>query len=123
MASAPTPPREIWGAIDLALDGDGDGDPDPDATLGAPVYATHRGVVRVTPNSWPAGNHVWVEGQRYKTGYAHLLNFAVEDGQMVERGTLIGFIGSTGMSSGPHLDYQVWQDGINVNPLDFNVLR
>ncbi len=115
-------PAATWGAIDIALDGNGDGQADPQGTDGAPVYATHRGVVKVTPNSVPAGNHIWVLGERYKTGYAHLKAFAVESGQTVERGQLIGYIGSTGQSSGPHLDYQVWQDGVNVNPLDFGAL-
>ena len=115
-------PAATWGAIDIAIDGNGDGDADPQTSDGAPVYATMRGVVRVTPNSVPAGNHVWVLGDRYKTGYAHLKAFAVENGQTVERGTLIGYIGSTGHSSGPHLDYQVWKDGVNQNPLDYGVL-
>ncbi len=115
-------PAATWGAIDIAIDGNGDGQADPEASDGAPVYATMRGVVRVTPNSVPAGNHVWVLGERYKTGYAHLKAFAVETGQTVERGTLIGYIGSTGHSSGPHLDYQVWKDGVNQNPLDYGAL-
>lgn len=115
-------PAASWGAIDIAIDGNGDGQADPAASDGAPVYATMRGLVRVTPNSVPAGNHVWVLGDRYKTGYAHLKAFAVETGQTVERGTLIGYIGSTGHSSGPHLDYQVWKDGVNQNPLDYGPL-
>ncbi len=115
-------PAASWGAIDIAIDGNGDGQADPAVSDGAPVYATMRGVVRVTPNSVPAGNHVWVLGERYKTGYAHLKAFAVETGQTVERGTLIGYIGSTGHSSGPHLDYQVWKDGVNQNPLDYGAL-
>ena len=115
-------PAPTWGAIDIAIDGNGDGGSDPQASDGAPVYATMRGVVRVTPNSVPAGNHVWVLGDRYKTGYAHLKAFAVETGQTVERGTLIGYMGSTGHSSGPHLDYQVWKDGVNQNPLDYGAL-
>jgi murein DD-endopeptidase MepM/ murein hydrolase activator NlpD len=120
-------PAATWGAIDLAIDGDGDGIAgsiaDVSASQGSPIYATHRGVVTVTPNSVPAGNHVWVTNDSYRTGYSHLSGFAVESGQMVERGTLIGYMGSTGMSSGPHLDYQIWlkQDGrwVNQNPLDF----
>jgi len=47
----------------------------------------------------------------------------VQDGQEVKRGELIGYVGSTGQSSGPHLDYQVWEDGVNVNPLDYGVLE
>lgn len=117
-------PASIWGAVDLALDGDGDGQADPQGSLGAPVYATHRGVVHLARNTWPAGNHVWVEGLRYKTGYSHLRDFApgLQDGQTVERGQLIAYVGSTGSSSGPHLDYQVWKDGVNVNPLDYGAL-
>jgi murein DD-endopeptidase MepM/ murein hydrolase activator NlpD len=113
-------PAETWGAIDLALGPNGYATPgDSD---GAPIYTTHSGTVRITPNSYPAGNHVWVIGERYKTGYAHLKGFApgLVDGQQVRRGDLIGYIGSTGSSSGPHLDYQVWRDGVNVNPLDYN---
>ena len=117
-------PAEIWGAVDLALDGDGDGQADPQGSLGAPVYATHRGVVHLARDTWPAGNHIWVEGLRFKTGYSHLKDFApdLQDGQTVERGQLIGYVGSTGEASGPHLDYQVWKDGVNVNPLDYGAM-
>lgn len=120
-------PAEVWGAVDLALDGNGDGNADPEGTWSKPVYATHSGVIKTTADSWPAGNHVWVTNDQYRTGYAHLQSFAVRNGQMVARGDLIGYIGSTGQSSGPHLDYQVWQKQggrwVNVNPLDFNVLE
>ena len=60
--------------------------------------------------------------EQAKTGYSHLKDFAVQEGQAVKRGDVIGYVGSTGDSSGPHLDYQVWQDGVNVNPLDFGAL-
>jgi murein DD-endopeptidase MepM/ murein hydrolase activator NlpD len=117
-------PANIWGAIDLALDGNGDGRADPEGSLGTPVYATHRGTIKITPNSYPAGNHIWVLGEHYKTGYSHLQGFApgLQNGQTVERGQLIGYLGSTGSSSGPHLDYQVWKDGVNVNPLEYGAL-
>lgn len=115
-------PAEIWGAVDLAIDGNGDGEADPAGTLGKPVYATHDGVVRLASNTWPAGNHIWLEGIHFKTGYSHLQGFAVEDGQTVKRGDVIGYVGATGESSGPHLDYQVWKDGTNVNPLDYSAL-
>lgn len=119
-------PAPIWGAIDLALDGDNDGKADPQGTAGKPIYATHPGTVKVASDTWPAGNHIWVENTEYKTGYAHLQDFAVENGQVIARGQIIGYIGSTGQSSGPHLDYQVWQmqngQWVNVNPLDFDVL-
>jgi hypothetical protein len=119
-------PANVWGAIDLALDGNGDGLADPHGTLGKPVYATHSGIVKVTLNSYPAGNHVWVVNEEYRTGYAHLLDVLVQTGQEVRRGTQIGTVGSTGMSSGPHLDYQVWQkqngNWINVNPMEYSPL-
>lgn len=118
-------PAHIWGAIDLAIDGTGNGRADPDATWGHPIYATHAGTVKVSRDTWPAGNHVWIVNEQYRTGYAHLQDFAVQTGQVVERGQKIGTVGSTGQSSGPHLDYQVWQmqngQWVNLNPLDFGV--
>lgn len=120
-------PANVWGAIDLAVDGNNDGNADPEGSQGHPVYATHSGIVRARYNTWPAGNHIWIINDAYKTGYAHLQDFAVSDGQMVQAGDLIGHIGSTGQSSGPHLDYQVWhlQDGtwVNQNPLNFDTLQ
>ncbi len=119
-------PANVWGAIDLAVDGDNDGEADPEGTQGQPVYATHSGIVKTSRNTWPAGNHLWVINQHYKTGYAHLEDFAVANGQMVQPGDLIGHVGSTGQSSGPHLDYQVWQkqgdQWVNQNPMHFGVL-
>jgi murein DD-endopeptidase MepM/ murein hydrolase activator NlpD len=115
-------PANIWGAVDLAIDGNGDGQADPQGTDGTPVYATHNGVVQLARDTYPAGNHIWLIGDHFKTGYSHLRDFAVQDGQTVKRGDVIGYVGSTGDSSGPHLDYQVWQDGVNVNPLDFGAL-
>ncbi len=110
-------PAHIWGAIDLAVDGDGDGAAEPGPSWGATIVATHAGTVTATPNSHPAGNHVWVDdGAGLRTGYSHLETIAVASGAWVEAGTPIGTLGSTGMSSGPHLDYQVWVNGVNVDP-------
>jgi murein DD-endopeptidase MepM/ murein hydrolase activator NlpD len=110
-------PADIWGAVDLAVDGDGDGAADPDASWGATVVATHAGTATATPNSHPAGNHVWIVGDGgWKTGYSHLAEILVATGDQVRVGQPIGLLGSTGLSSGPHLDYQVWRDGVNVDP-------
>lgn len=116
-------PASVWGGIDLAIDGNGDGNADPEGTWRAPVYATHDGIARVRPNTWPGGNYLAIENDRYKTAYAHLDSYAVVDGQPVVRGQVIGYVGSTGMSSGPHLHYEVWENGVNRNPLDFDALR
>ncbi len=119
-------PAHTWGAIDLAIDGNSDGRADPEASWNHPIYATHSGVITTTTNSWPAGNHVWVQNDYYRTGYAHLAEFAVMDGQVVKPGDLIGYMGSSGQSSGPHLDYQIWvwqgSQWINQNPLDYGAL-
>jgi murein DD-endopeptidase MepM/ murein hydrolase activator NlpD len=111
-------PAEIWGAVDLAVDGDGDGYADPDATWYIPVVATHDGVIRVDLDSYPAGNHVWVSDRAspWRTGYSHLAVVTVISGQYVRAGTVIGMVGSTGEASGPHLDYQVWNGEVNVDP-------
>ncbi len=115
-------PAEIWGGVDLALDGNGDGQADPQGTEGVPIYATHSGTAQVKPDTWPAGNYLAIQGDGYKTAYAHLSRYNVEDGQHVERGEIIGFVGATGQANGPHLHYEVWKDGVNVNPLDYGAL-
>ncbi len=116
-------PAHVWGAIDLAIDGDKDGEADPEGTQGTPIYATHSGIVQCRRDTWPAGNHVWIVNLQYKTGYAHLQDFAVTNGQLVQPGDVIGYVGSTGQSSGPHLDYQIWKkeggSWVNVDPKGF----
>ncbi|MBC8076632.1 MAG: M23 family metallopeptidase [Chloroflexales bacterium] len=116
-------PADVWGGIDIALDGNSDGQSDPQGTLGQPIYATHSGVVKLARDTWPAGNHIWLINDSFRTGYSHLQGFAVENGQQVQPGTLIAYVGSTGSSSGPHLHYDVWEmvDGawVNRNPYDF----
>jgi murein DD-endopeptidase MepM/ murein hydrolase activator NlpD len=111
-------PADVWGAVDLAVDGNGDGWAEPDATWDVLVVSTHGGVVWATPGSWPGGNHVWIEDQAsgWSTGYAHLSQILVESGQYVAAGTVIGLVGNTGMATGPHLDYQVWHNRVNVDP-------
>lgn len=115
-------PADIWGGVDLAIDGDGNGDADPGGSMGAPLYATMSGVIELKADSMPAGNHLWIKNERFKVGYGHLKDFAVQDGQNVKRGDLIGYMGSTGQSSGPHLHYHIWRDGVNVNPMEYGAL-
>jgi murein DD-endopeptidase MepM/ murein hydrolase activator NlpD len=66
------------------------------------------------------GNQVLVDhGFGYKTRYAHLHKILVEDGQEVQRGQLIGTVGNTGVSEGPHLHYEVLLRNDPVNPINF----
>jgi murein DD-endopeptidase MepM/ murein hydrolase activator NlpD len=102
-------PTHTWGALDLAVSGG--------ATEGAPVIATHAGSVQVVLASWPGGNYVSVTGDvGWRTAYAHLKDVFVHSGQYVEAGTVLGTAGSTGHSTGPHLHYETWRNGVNVNP-------
>jgi Peptidase family M23/Helix-turn-helix len=114
-------PANIAGAIDLGIDSDNDENADPDATQGVVVLATHTGIVRIFPDTWPGGNIVRVldDTSGWNTLYAHLASFAVADGQQVEVGQPIGTVGSTGLSSGPHLHYEIWLHSENRDPMEF----
>lgn len=91
------------------------------ADRGTEVYATGDGVVvQVQSRRWGYGLNIIIDhGFGYKTLYAHLSKFEVKEGQKVKRGELIGLIGSTGKSTGPHLHYEVIKDGVKVNPVGF----
>ena len=111
-------PTNVWGAVDLAIDGDGDGNAEPATTAGVPIAVTLGGIAHVFLGSWPGGNYVRVAGEQpgWSTAYAHLDQVAVTDGQALETGATIGTVGSTGMASGPHLHYEIWHGGENVDP-------
>ena len=85
------------------------------------VYATGDGVVELVERKrWGYGKSIVINhGFGYKTRYAHLNAFKVVKGQKVKRGELIGLIGSTGKSTGPHLHYEVIQNGKKVNPIGY----
>jgi murein DD-endopeptidase MepM/ murein hydrolase activator NlpD len=91
------------------------------SNTGTPIYATGNGVVTNADNSLSGyGNHVEIQhGFGYKTLYAHMSRYNCKPGQKVKRGDVIGFVGSTGRSQGPHLHYEVYKDGEVVNPLNF----
>jgi murein DD-endopeptidase MepM/ murein hydrolase activator NlpD len=73
--------------------------------------------VTVTLNSWPGGNFVSISSETgYRTGYAHLQTVLVNTGDLVQAGAQIGTVGSTGYSTGPHLHYEIWRDGVNIDP-------
>ncbi|MBS4063015.1 MAG: peptidoglycan DD-metalloendopeptidase family protein [Chitinophagaceae bacterium] len=91
------------------------------APQGSPVYATADGVVQLAGNTGNGyGNHVVINhGFSYETLYGHLVRVKVRSGQRVRRGEVIGWVGSTGKSTGPHLHYEVHKNGRDINPIYF----
>ncbi|MCR4033377.1 MULTISPECIES: peptidoglycan DD-metalloendopeptidase family protein [Flavobacterium] len=91
------------------------------ANTGAPIYATGDGVVERADNTASGyGNHIVIRhGFGYESLYAHLSKYNCKPGQHVKRGDVIGYVGSTGRSEGPHCHYEVHKDGKIVNPLNF----
>jgi len=87
---------------------------------GTPIYATADGVVRYA--GWANGyglSMVLDHGFAYSTLYGHCSELTVKEGAQVKRGQLIGRMGSTGTSTGPHLHYEVWVDGMPKNPVKY----
>lgn len=91
------------------------------APQGTPIYATADGVVRVAGNTGNGyGNHVIINhGYGYETLYGHQYRIKAKVGQRVKRGELIGWVGSTGKSTGPHLHYEVRKNKQHINPIYF----
>jgi len=93
-----------------------------DITLprGTPLHATADGVVSFADRSGGNGNIVVIEhGHGLSTVYAHNTRNSVKAGQTVKRGEVIAYSGSTGMSTGPHVHYEVWRNGQSINPEPF----
>ena len=91
------------------------------APRGTPVYATGDGkVTRADNTATGYGNHVVIDhGYGYESLYAHLYKYNVRAGAKVQRGDIIGFVGSTGRSEAPHCHYEVFKDGERINPINF----
>ena len=88
------------------------------ASIGTKIYATGDGVVKDV-QSIGGGYGRWIlidHGFGYQTVYAHLDKFNVRVGQKVKRGDVIGYVGSTGLSTAPHLHYEVLVNGRHVDP-------
>ena len=89
------------------------------APMGSPVYATGDGAVMYTGFS-TYGNVIYLDhGFGFETRYAHLTKYIVEPGQFVKRGQIIGYVGNTGLSHGPHLHYEVHYKNTPINPINF----
>lgn len=91
------------------------------AEIGTPIYATGDGeVIRADSKSSGFGRHIRIDhGYGYITIYAHMNDYNVRVGQKVKRGDLIGFVGNSGRSRGPHLHYEVHLNGERLNPVNF----
>ncbi|MFW5487203.1 MAG: M23 family metallopeptidase [Desulfovibrio sp.] len=93
---------------------------DISSALGTPVYAPARGEVIQAGQDGSYGMSIALNHESgIVTKYAHLSRMAVKKGQTVTRGELIGYVGSTGRSTGPHLHYEVRLNGVPVNPLRY----
>lgn len=101
-----------WGQMHLGVD--------VPAPTGTPIRAAASGVVARSGWAPGAGNRVNItHNSRYETRYFHMSRTAASVGQRVTQGQVIGYVGSTGDSSGPHLHFEVWQNGSAVNPAPF----
>src|SRR5210317_222735 len=91
------------------------------ARKGTPIYATGNGVVKRADNrSSGYGKHIRIDhGFGYISLYAHLSKYNVKRGQRVKRGDIIGYVGNTGRSVGPHLHYEIFKDKKKINPINF----
>ena len=90
------------------------------APTGTPVMSIGDGVVTSMKNEGAGGNTVRIiHNSVYKTAYLHLSKYGpgLKVGQRVRQGQVIGYVGSTGRSTGPHLDFRVWKNGTPINPL------
>lgn len=91
------------------------------APTGTPIYATGDGkVIRADSKSSGYGKHIRIDhGYGYVTLYAHMSAYKVRAGQKVKRGDVIGLVGNTGKSKGPHLHYEVRVNNDPINPVNF----
>jgi murein DD-endopeptidase MepM/ murein hydrolase activator NlpD len=91
------------------------------AAIGTPIYATADGSIDKVDVSFSGyGKVIEIDhGFGYRTRYAHMHGFAVRQGQKVKRGDLIGYVGDTGLSTAPHLHYEVFVNGIHANPVHY----
>ncbi|MEM6297429.1 MAG: M23/M56 family metallopeptidase [Bacteroidota bacterium] len=89
------------------------------AEMNTPVYAAASGVIKLAREKGNYGNTIEIQhgDSGYLTRYAHLADFNVKEGQTVEKGDKIGFVGSSGLSFAPHLHFEIRKDGKPVNPI------
>jgi murein DD-endopeptidase MepM/ murein hydrolase activator NlpD len=87
---------------------------------GTPIYATKSGIVSLATYGSGYGYYVKIDhGSGYESLYAHMTHYVVKQGQVVVQGQIIGYMGSTGKSTGPHLHFSIYKNGESVNPMDY----
>jgi murein DD-endopeptidase MepM/ murein hydrolase activator NlpD len=94
------------------------------AAWGSPIYAVTDG--RVEYAGWHGGHGNYVKldhGGGIATGYGHMSRIAVAPGMAVRRGQIIGYVGSTGLSTGAHLHYEVYRGGQTVDPMSVRMVQ
>ncbi len=85
-----------------------------------PIRASGKGKVTLAGKNAGYGNCVIIDhGYGFKSLYAHMSSISVKRGQVIERGTLVGRVGSTGLSTGDHLHYEIHKNGVPVNPIQY----
>lgn len=93
---------------------------DYSANTGAPVYASANGIIESAGRNGGYGRAIDIQHSRgLMTRYAHLSRIVVDEGQVVKRGQVIGYAGSTGRSTGPHLHFEIHRSGDPTNPLSY----
>jgi len=84
------------------------------------IYAPAAGVVAYTGNLTVRGGATFIDhGQGIYSGFFHQAEMLVTEGDHVEAGDLIGIIGGTGRVTGPHLHWEIWANGVQINPVDW----
>ncbi|MDR0890202.1 MAG: peptidoglycan DD-metalloendopeptidase family protein [Oscillospiraceae bacterium] len=90
------------------------------ASQGTAIYATKSGTVTGATYTYTYGNYVTINhGDGYSSLYGHMTHYVVSNGQYVEQGQVIGYVGSTGWSTGPHLHFNIYYNGSTVNPMNY----
>lgn len=91
---------------------------------GTPIYASKSGYVTTATYHYVWGNYVTINHMDgFSTLYAHMTYFTVSSGDYVEQGEIIGYVGSTGYSTGAHLHFTIYYNGSTVNPMDYISLQ
>lgn len=93
-------------------------------SAGTPIYASKSGYVTTAAYNYVNGYYVTINHMDgFSTLYCHMTNYIVSEGQYVTRGDVIGYMGSTGWSTGPHLHFTIYLNGSTVNPMNYISLQ